>query len=339
MPTDNLTDPVAPDLSSPTKPTPTPPAFNEDELMAKIREFSAPTPTAPQSGEQATPTPVTTPTPTPPVTPTTPVAPIAPPPPSVTPPQPVSAMPMPATLPAEATKGGPNIITIILLLLTISAGAASFFFFMQSRDLGNKLKTIQQTLDKQQLTPTPTPTDEITPTPTVIEVTATPTPTESTQSGTVSVFNDLAKVITIAQGKYPDAQLLTIFVENAHNPTLTSVKYWFRQNKTEKKYIYVKTESGAEPVTYDLDILTPDNNIPSLNTMGINGQLGIDLAKAIKVAASVCPSNFDCTNSSIDAQFIKANTTLWQITFKYNNRPFIVQVDSITEGVLYKSNI
>lgn len=333
MPNDNsLTDPVAPDL---TKPQMAQPTFNEDELMAKISQFS----NAPQTPPVQPAQPVQPPQPIQPE-PVSPApvasAPVAP----VTPkPLPVEPQLVPATLPKDLTKNNNSkIITIGLGLVAVVAGASSFFFYLQSQELNSKLKTIQQTLDKQQLEPTVTPTQEPTPTPTVLEITPTVSPT-STPSGTVSVFGDLSKILTIAQGKYPDAQLLTVFVENAHNSATTIVKYWFRQTKTDKKYVYVKTEPGSDPVTYDQDVLVPDNNIPSLNTMGMNGQLGIDLEKAISVAASVCPSNFDCTNSVIDAQFIKANTTLWQITFKFNNRPFIVQVDSVTQGVLYKSNI
>ncbi len=337
MPNDNsLTDPVAPDL---TKPQTTQPTFNEEEMMAKISNFS-------NRGDFPSPTPAPDVPQIPPTQPVQPPQPIQPEPVSPAPVTPVAPKPLPiepqlvpATLPKDLTKNNNSkIITFGLGLVAVVAGASSFFFYLQSQELNSKLKTIQQTLDKQQLEPTITPTQEPTPTPTVLEITPTVSPT-STPSGTVSVFGDLSKILTIAQGKYPDAQLLTVFVENAHNSATTIVKYWFRQTKTDKKYVYVKTEPGSDPVTYDQDVLVPDNNIPSLNTMGMNGQLGIDLEKAISVAASVCPSNFDCTNSIIDAQFIKANTTLWQITFKFNNRPFIVQVDSVTQGVLYKSNI
>ena len=67
-------------------------------------------------------------------------------------------------------------------------------------------------------------------------------------------------------------------------------KYWFRQNETDKRYLYLLKEAGKNLALVDQQVyVTPDNTIPSLNQLAEAGQLGIDLPEAVKIAAAACP--------------------------------------------------
>lgn len=322
QPTQYLTDEVAPDISSPNSyPTP------------------EPTPPAPE----------------PPAPATQPVSPA----PNFPMPQPAPAVPVtPPLQPATSASFAPArrfpIVTLLLMLIAIGAIAATYFFYLQTQSLNTQLNQLSKTLQNQQtLSPTPTPSESVTP---EASVSATPTATVSglpTPSSTITptlvsslsplkAFDQMTLVLGTAQAKYPDAQLILIQVYHGENSGQAQTKYWFRQTPTLKKYLYVLKESGKNLVLLDDSGLkvSPDNNIPSLNQMALNNQLGIDLPDAISIALANCPSNYDCANSSISAQFIKANTTLWELTLTApnSNTPFVIQIDSITKKILFKSS-
>lgn len=251
--------------------------------------------------------------------------------------------PMPIPTPATIAPSRPfPVVTILLLLISTAAIAAAYFFYRQNITLSQQLTEIERTLEQQKIkenqatpTPTPSPTLEITPTGTI---SATPTPTPVISDN--SVFGQISAVITAAQTKYPTAQLLMVTVTGVENPTTMITKYWFRQNESDKRYLYILKEAGRDPALVDQQVyVTPDNNIPSLNQLAAAGQLGIDLPEALGIAGTACPPNFSCNFTPASAQYIKAGTTLWQISYKPTNgsRPFVIQIDSLTKKVLYKN--
>lgn len=252
----------------------------------------------------------------------------------------------PALAPAALPPSGKSfpVVTLLLLLIAIGAIAATYFFYQQTLALNTQLEQISQTLEQQkirenQLTPTPTLEVSETPTPTsTISATVTPTVTLAPISG--KVFDQVVTVIGTIQKQYPNAQLIMITISAAENPDTSIIKYWFRQTLTDKKYLYVMREPGKDLAIVDQQVyVTPDNNIPSLNQMAENNGLGLDLPEAIKIAAAACPTNFDCATTPLSAQFIRANTTLWQISYRPidGSKPFVVQINSVTKKILFKS--
>lgn len=277
-------------------------------------------------------------------------------PPTMTSSAPQIAQPQPATLPSSSESSSP-LITMFLLTISVLAVGGVYFFYQQNKNLNLQLaevtKTIEQQKTKDDQTPTPTPSDIITPTTYITgkvitpTLTITPSITPTVPVPNVNVTNsgqvfDLAQsVIAVAQNRYPEAQLLMVNVSGAENSASSIVKYWFRQTATTKKYLYILRETGKQLSVVDQQVyVTPDNNIPSLNQMANNEQLGIDLNEAITIATNVCPIDFDCVHTPITGQFIKANTPLWQISFKPTDgsiRPFVVQIDSVAKKILFKS--
>lgn len=238
------------------------------------------------------------------------------------------------------------ILTLFLILVAIGASAATYFFYQQSQSLNAQLVQLQRTIEQQRVSPTPTPEVTLTLSPTTEStISATPTATAAataTPSPTIaqgparSAFSDISNVISTAQKKYPNAQLLMITGTNVQSDSQIILKYWFRQTATDKKYLYILREPGKDLSLVDQQVyVTPDNNIPSLNQEAEADRLGIDLHRAYQIAANLC-TGFDCGGSAT-AQFIKTNTTLWQITIKIPSRPFVVQIDSKTEKILFQS--
>ncbi|OGD71355.1 hypothetical protein A3D09_01150 [Candidatus Collierbacteria bacterium RIFCSPHIGHO2_02_FULL_49_10] len=251
------------------------------------------------------------------------------------------ATPMPASLPSSSGGHFP-VVTFLLLLISIGAIAATYFFYQQTQNLDTQLSQITKTLEQQNIkenqatiTPTPEITEEPTPTstPSVGEPTITP-------SGSGPVFGNIVQVMALTKQQYPDSALILIKVTGAENPSLTLIKYWFRKTPNTKTYFYIQNESGKDPVMVDLSgRVSPDNNIPSLNSLVQSGKLGVDLPAALTIASSVCPTSFDCVNTPTTAQYIKITSTIWQITYSPSDgsKPFVVQIDSVSSKINFKS--
>ncbi len=305
-----LTDAVAPDLS-------TPPIIEElpNSTPEPIEVIVAPEPTAPRSEAQ------------------------------------IPSIPegKPATMSSSVRKPFP-VVTALLLLISIGAIAATYFFYQQTKSLNVQLTQITQTMQQQQIKenqtiPSPTLTEVISPTLAISETPIIPTPITTANTG--KVFSNIASVIATAQKQYPTAQLIMIKTESFQDPTLATIKYWFRQTPTDKKYLYVLAEPGKDLVVVDQQVTVAENTLtPSLNQLAANSQLGIDLPEAISISSAACPTTFNCTISSVSGQYIKSNVTLWQITYKPadsagrpsdNSQPFVVQIDAATKKILYKN--
>ena len=249
--------------------------------------------------------------------------------------------PILATMPTSARKPFP-VVTTLLLLISIGAIAATYFFYQQTKSLNAQLTQITQTMQQQQIkenqiipTQTPAPNLTITQTPII-----TPSPT-ATASATRKVFGNIQTVIATAQKQYPTAQLIMIKTESFQDPTLAVIKYWFRQTPTDKKYLYVMAEPNKDLVVVDQQVTVAENTlIPSLNQLAADSQLGVDLPEAVSISSAACPTTFNCAITSISGQYIKSSVTLWQITYSptNNSQAFVVQIDTTTKKILYKSH-
>lgn len=277
-----------------------------------------------------------TPTPTEPEIITDPIAPDLSSPPTIETPV-IESQPVivPATF-KENSK--PPIVTILLIVIAIGAVALTSFFYIQSQRLNSQLNELSQTIDNQKISPTPTA--EVTPSPT-IETILTPTasPSPSISIDTTSVWGDIKNIITLAQASYPNAVLLMVDSAYVQPGKELIAKYWFRVEPDVKKYFYILKDSSKELSIVDQQVyLTPDNNIPSLNTLVKDSGLGIDFDKAIAIATNLCPKNFDCTTTEVSGKFIKVSgATIWQITLKNATKSFVVQIDSLSEKVIFKN--
>ncbi len=254
----------------------------------------------------------------------------------INPPLPIE--PKPATLPPI---NKPPVVTILLIVISISAVALTSFLYIQSQRLNSQLNTLSQTLDNQKtkVTPTPTPTVILTPTLVITpEASISASPTVSPTVVIKNVWGDISSVMNAITPVYPKAQLLMVDAQYVQPGNELVVKYWFRQDETTKKYAYVLKDNSKDMSLVDQQVyLTPDNNIPSLNKAVADKALGIEFDKAILIAKTSCPATFDCLTANISGKFIRNNTTLWQITMKQADKVFVVQIDSLTEKVLYKS--
>jgi hypothetical protein len=257
---------------------------------------------------------------------------------------------IPATLPTSPKSLAP-IIFIGLLLIAGVGLAASVFLFSQSAQLKKQLTDITQTLDRQNTTVTPTPTatpiEVTTPTPFPTPIatnsgfvtpSVTPTPSSSPSAMPLLYAKEALKV---ALNREPNAQLILIKTENASDPANSITKYFFRQDLTTKKYFYVTILDKGEPAIIDKAIyVTPDNGIPSLNETVSSENFGIDLDKALKLSYDACLSGI-CQTASLKSQFIKSGDNyIWQLSFTptdLSKGPLIIQINSITKEVLYKS--
>lgn len=243
--------------------------------------------------------------------------------------------PVPATF-KETSK--PPMVTILLIVIAIGAVALTSFFYIQTQRLNSQLNEISQTIDNQKITPTPT--EEPTPSPT-IETVLTPTasPSPSIFIDNSTVWGDVKNVLSLAQTSHPKAVLLMVDSAYVQPGKELIAKYWFRIDPETKKYLYILKDSSKELSLVDQQVyLTPDNNIPSLNTLVKDSGLGIDFNKAVIIATNLCPKNFDCATSDISGKYIKSGgATIWQITLKNANKSFVVQIDSLTEKVIFKN--
>ena len=250
---------------------------------------------------------------------------------------PTSPPPTPAAIPPSRPF---PIVTILLLFISTAAIAAAYFFYQQSKSLNAQLTQITQTMQQQQIKenqtiPQAKPDLAL---PDTGTISATPTPTAAANDN--SIFGQISAVIATATAKYPNAQLLMVTVSGVESPDSMISKYWFRQNETDKRYLYLLKEAGKNLALVDQQVyVTPDNTIPSLNQLAEAGQLGIDLPEAVKIAAAACPPNFSCNFTPISSQYIKAGTTLWQISYKPTGgaKPFVIQIDATTKKILYKN--
>ncbi len=309
---------------------PMPPANNQPEPETPSREIKLTDEVAPD---------LTTPPVESPVTPTPQPAPLTPVPVEEPVYQPPVA-PMPATMPTNVAKPFP-VVTLLLLLISIGAIAATYFFYQQTKSLNLQLDQITKTLQQQTIKEnqaTITPTTNSTPSSTT-SAQVTPTPTSTSNSGTGPVWSIISDVMATAQKTYPGAQLILIKAESIGNSSQI-IKFFFRQNTTDRKYFYLLKETGKDLALVDQNVTVFETSLlPSLNGNFTGNQLGLDLDAAITLAAAACPASFDCINTPVTGQYVKSGTTLWQITYKPNDssQPFVVQIDAATKKIIYKS--
>jgi hypothetical protein len=252
-----------------------------------------------------------------------------------------------ATVPPETKSPTSSLISIVLLLIAGVGITGSVFLYSQSAALKKQLTDITKTIDQQKTTITPTPSPTIidipspTPTPEASEeAVITPTPTASPSSIVSKEFIPLAlapQALKVGINHEPNAQLILIKAENATNPDLSLIKYYFRKDLTTKKYFYVSINGKNESEINDNAIyVNPDNNIPSLNDQVLGNKLGIDFEEAYDIATKLCTAS--CTDMAVNAQFIKSGTNnIWQLTIDPTNKKHIVQINSQTKAVLFKS--
>ena len=276
---------------------------------------------------------------------TDPVAPVIEPPVLEATPAPVEAAPVEAALPTQSKN---KILPFILILLAIGATTAAAVLFLQYTKTQKELSIAKSIKENQTTLPTPTVTPDITIQPTISPtVTFTPTPTKKIVKATSSqgVFSALPSILSIAQDKYQDAQLLMITAENLQEPTKLTYKYWFRVSLTKKTYFYILSQSDGTPSLFDQQIyVTPDNNIPSLNDFATTTP-GLDIKDALDIAQTTVlnGSAIQADPLTITAQFIKtrinagSDTSIWQISYKYLDRtsPVVVQINATTKEVIF----
>ncbi len=253
---------------------------------------------------------------------------------------------MATTAPVAPSSNG-SLLTIVLLLVAGVGISGSVFLYSQSAALKKQLTDITKTLEQQKtiITPSPTPTVIEIPTPTPAkesteEATITPTPIASPSISFSKEFIPLAlapQALKVGINKEPNAQLILVKAENATDKENSVIKYFFRKDLTTKKYFYVSINSKNESEINDNAIyVNPDNNIPSLNDLVLGNKLGIDFKAAYDVATKLC--TVSCTGYPVNAQFIMSGAnTIWQITLDPAGKKFIVQINSVTKEVLYKS--
>ena len=259
-----------------------------------------------------------------------------------TPVEPAPVIPVPATMPKSVSKPFPA-VTSILLLTSIGAIAATYFFYQQTRSLSTQLDQItttlkQQSISQNQAAITPTETAMATPSG-QSPLGGAPTPTSSLNLGTGPVWGTIGDVMAAAQKQYPQAQLILVKVDNATGTSQT-IKYWFRQNTTDRKYLYLLKEVGKDLILVDQNVSVFETKpLSSLNALVTDNQLGLDLDEATTIAAAACPTTFDCVNTPISAQYVKTGSVLWQIKYQpvNNSTPFVVQVDAATKKIIFKS--
>jgi len=312
-PSSPLTDPVAPDISAPPK--------TEDIPVQDIDKPENEIETKPES-----------------------------------PPQKTKTEPEPELKLASAPKTTPKtLFTIIFLLLTIAGISTAFFLYTQNNQLKDKVANLNTDIQKQEIAErsslpssdedkTTTEETTIATSSTSFSVpTTTPTPiTISTTDSPTKTFSIFTPLFELATSKYPNAQLLLISATNLQqdNPT---IKYYFRQEPDKVKYFYIINDTNSGLNLFDEQVwVSPDNNIPSLNDRAKNNQLGADLDTVLKLTNTLCSekhSNCDQA-TSIKAQLIDSNVTLWQITYQLPNTssPLVYQINSQTQSPIFRSD-
>lgn len=261
-----------------------------------------------------------------------------------------STEPIPATLPTNLNSSNPSSLLSVVLLIVAGVGiSGSVFLYSQSAALKRQLTDITQTLERQKTIVTPTPTPGIIEIPTpsatpTIEIELTPTPTASPTSIISKTIMPLAlatQALKVGINHEPNAQLILIKAENAHDQKNSTIKYFFRKDLTTKKYFYVSVNSSNESEIVDKSIyVNPDNNIPSLNDLVLGNKLGIDYDEAMDIVKKTCTSKL-CDGASVKAQYIKSGTkTIWQLSLTptSGSQTLLIQIDTTTKEVLYKSS-
>lgn len=262
--------------------------------------------------------------------------------------------PVPATLPPQTGVNMKSVIFAFVFILAVISVAGAAFLFQRTVSLQQQLKDLTQTINNREVNPTITPTPSVIefPTPTFIPLatpSATPTTTPSA-TPTLSVYEPgsplrplsiVNKVMQIAIKHQPNAQLILLKTENAHDPLRTSTKYFFRQDLNTKKYFYILVSGKNEPQIFDKNIfVTPDNNIPSLNDLVLKNNLGIDLDEALSLAVNSCVNTTICSTAPVSAQFIQTSTNvIWQLSLNLGTQkePAVIQIDSQTKVILFKT--
>lgn len=265
----------------------------------------------------------------------------------LTPPTP---QPIPATLPTNLNSSNPSSLLSVVLLIVAGVGiSGSVFLYSQSAALKRQLTDITQTLERQKTVVTPTPTPSIIEIPTpsatpTMEDELTPTPTASPTAMVSKTIMPLAlatQALKVGINHEPNAQLILIKAENAHDQKNSLIKYFFRKDLTTKKYFYVSVNSSNESEIVDKSIyVNPDNNIPSLNDLVLGNKLGIDYDEAMDIVKKTCTSKL-CDGAAVKAQYIKSGTkTIWQLTLTptSGSQTLLIQIDTTTKEVLYKSS-
>ncbi|KKT35431.1 MAG: Peptidase M23 [Candidatus Collierbacteria bacterium GW2011_GWC1_45_47] len=273
---------------------------------------------------------------------------------SAMPPEPPSPAFAPQPLPAVApTSGGSTFRTIIfsvLFFVALGGLAAAAFLFQQTTQLRTQLSEITQTLDQQRTQP------PITPTPTIIEIpTGSPTPGSTisatlTPSPTVipvpgSPLKPLSVssiVLKIGIDYQPNAQFILLKTDNANSAQGAISKYFFRQDLNTKKYFYVLVSGTSQPEIIDRNIqVTPDNNIPSLNSLVLEDKLGIDLDEALRIVYSKCSDQTACQGADTRAQYIQTSSgVIWQISLFIpgKTQPMVMQINAQTKNIVFRTS-
>lgn len=224
--------------------------------------------------------------------------------------------------------------TIPLIIITLLAVAAASLFYNQSQQLKTKVQDLTNTLEAQGIAPI----SEITvPVPTLPDVETSPLPTATPPQTKTEVH----QAISLAQQKYPDAQLILITSDNPHLAGQEVTKYWFRQSTASKKYLYISFIAN-EPNLVDQQIyLSPDNNIPSLNKRAETEELGLTQAQTLEITNSLCNQPEKCQQATgVKTQFLDTGTfLLWQVTYQISDspQPIIFQINSLTKEAVYQS--
>lgn len=309
-----LTDPVAPDISASPKSEAIP---NLDIDKSETETKTTPQPELPVDTPPQEPEIKTEPKP------------------DTTPPSPQPEL-KPATPPKSTSK---TLFVIIFLLLTVAGISTAVFLYTQNNQLKDLVSNLnsdtqqQEIADRASLPPTDDPTIATSSTKFVIPTTS------STPTQTFAIFNSLFELAT---SKYPDAQLLLISATNLHQDS-PIIKYYFRQEPDKVKYFYILNDPNTDLTIFDQQVwVSPDNNIPSLNDRAKNNQLGADLDTILTLTNSLCSENHsNCDQAtSIKAQLIDSNVTLWQIAYQLPNSssPLVYQINSLTKDTIFRSD-
>ncbi len=234
--------------------------------------------------------------------------------------------------------------TIPLIIITLLAVAAASLFYNQTQQLKTQVQDLTNTLEAQGIAPisekgqTLRPVADIEPVSDLQDLVSTPssTPLTTPQSQT-----EVHQAISLAQQKYPDAQLILITSDNPHLAGQEVTKYWFRQSTASKKYLYISFIAN-EPNLVDQQIyLSPDNNIPSLNKRAETEELGLTQTQSLELANSLCNQPEKCQQATgVKTQFLDTgNLLLWQITYQISDssQPIVFQINSLTKEVVYQS--
>ncbi|MBU1200607.1 hypothetical protein KJ953_03710 [Patescibacteria group bacterium] len=219
--------------------------------------------------------------------------------------------------------------TLPLIIITLLAVTAASLFYTQTQQLKVQVQDLTNTIATGGSTSPEVEPPKLQKT---IEITPKATPSATPSAN---------PILTLAQAKYPDAQLILITSDNPHLEDQTVTKYWFRQSPDAKNYLYISFIAGESSLVDQQVYVSPDNNIPSLNQRMENNQLGLTQAQALALANSLCKEPEKCQQATaIKTQFLDTSSSLlWQITYQLQNssQPVIFQINSLTKEVVYQS--